>query len=405
MVGVDPHKKKHATVTMTQDAMVHSKFKFANSKRGYEEMLERVRAEMVRTGCRGVMFAIETGGHYWRNLAYFLEERSIPFRLINPFTLKRRREGRDLNKAKNDFQDAKVAAELLRTGEFTQTKLPSGIYAELRAAYNAYRRLVKERTHWLNLLQGLLDGIFPEFCQTFKDPAGRTALAVLSLCPIPEVIARMTEQEFVGIIKGGDAQPRIQTNKLYSLHRAARISIGVLPGSRSVSVEMSLLAEKLRLNAEQLKNIEKLLIGLVDAIEDSKYLLSIKGLGYITVAGLLAELGPVKYYQNARQLIKMAGSNPTESESAGKRGSRTPMSKKGRPGLRWCIWTAAISLLRHNQDFRSWVKKRRERPAQAHPLKNREVIGAAANRLLRLTYGLLKKQAMYRMPEPTLATA
>ena len=72
MVGVDPHQKKHAAVAMTQDAVAHTKFKFANSRQGYEQALERVRAEMAKTGCRGVIFAIETGGHYWRNLAYFL---------------------------------------------------------------------------------------------------------------------------------------------------------------------------------------------------------------------------------------------------------------------------------------------------------------------------------------------
>jgi len=60
---------------------------------GCEQALERARAEMLRTGCRGAIFAIETASHYWRNLAYFLDERGIPFRLINQFTLKRRREG------------------------------------------------------------------------------------------------------------------------------------------------------------------------------------------------------------------------------------------------------------------------------------------------------------------------
>jgi hypothetical protein len=145
--------------------------------------------------------------------------------------------------------------------------------------------------------------------------------------------------------------------------------------------------------------MEDLLVGLVDSIGDSQYLLSVRGLSYITVAGILAELGPLKSYQNAKQVIKMAGSNPIEAESAGKRGSHTPMSKKGRPGLRWCIWTAAISLLRHNADFRSWAKTRRERPMHAHPLKKKEVIGAVANRLLRLAYALVNKQALYRLPQ------
>ena len=94
MVGIDPHQKKHAAAAMTQDAVVCTKFKFANSRQGYEVALERVRAEMIKASCRGVIFAIETGGHYWRNLAYFLEDRGIPFRLISQFTLRRRRDGK-----------------------------------------------------------------------------------------------------------------------------------------------------------------------------------------------------------------------------------------------------------------------------------------------------------------------
>lgn len=399
IIGVDPHKKKHVAVAMTQDAVVHTKFKVNNSREGYEGLLKRARAQIVATRCRGVIFAIETGGHYWRNLAYFLDDQGIPFRLINPFSLKRRREGKDLNRLKNDFRDAEVAAELLRNGEFTSTRLPQGAYAELRAAYNAYRRLVKERARSINLLRGLLDGFSPEFCQVFKDPAGKTALAVLSLCPVPKVIAGLTEEEFVSTIKSGCQERGLKLEKLRAVHHVAQTSVGVCAGSQSLAIELFQLVQKLRLNREQTEKIERLLISLVNSIGDSKYLLSVRGFSYITVAGLLAELGPFSSYQNAKQLIKMAGSNPTESESAGKRGSRTPMSKKGRPGLRWCLWTAAVCLLRHNPDFREWARMRRERPVHAHPLKQREVIGAAGNRLLRLAYGLVTGQTMYRMPE------
>ena len=399
LMGVDPHKKKHAAVAMTQDAVVHCKFKVVNSRRGYGELLERARAQMVATGSRGVIFAIETASHYWRNLAYFLDERGIPFRLINPFTLKRRREGEDINRRKNDFRDAEMAAELLRTGKFIETRLPKGVYAELRATYHTYRRLVKEGARYTNLLKGLLDGLFPEFTEVFKNPRGKTALTVLSLCPVPRIIASMRLQDFVESIRKGFQGRAPKVQKLHALHSTARTSIGVDAAVESVSLELSLLAQRIRLNEEQIEKTEDMLVGLVDSIKDSQYLLSVRGLSYITVAGLLAELGPLSSYQNAKQLIKMAGTNPTEAESAGKRGSHTPMSKKGRPGLRWCIWMAAISLLRHNLDFRSWANQRRERPVHAHPLKNREVIGAAANRLLRLAYALVRKQALYRAPQ------
>jgi len=237
-VGVDPHKKRHAAVAMTEDLMVKIKFKFANSRSGFEEALERAQREMVTSGSRGVIFAIETASHYWRNFAYFLDENGIPFRLINQFTLKRRREGKDINRRKTDYRDAEVAAQLLGSGEFTETRLPQGVYAELRATYNAYRRLVKERTRITNLVKGLLDGLFPEFPQVFKDPCGQTALSVLSTCPVPKVIAEMTEEKFVNTIRARH-QGRPMRKKLLALHYAARSSIGIDAGAQSVSSEIS----------------------------------------------------------------------------------------------------------------------------------------------------------------------
>jgi hypothetical protein len=72
-------------VTITQDFTTLVKFKSDNSREGFEIALGRVRGEMVKAGCTGVFFAIETGGHYWRHPdpAYFLDEKDIPFRFAN----------------------------------------------------------------------------------------------------------------------------------------------------------------------------------------------------------------------------------------------------------------------------------------------------------------------------------
>ena len=398
IIGVDPHKKRHAAVTITQDFTTRDKFKFDNTREGLEIMLHRVRTEMMKSGCRGVMFAIETGGHYWRNLAYALDEQGIPFRFINQFTLKRRREGKDLNRRKNDYRDSEVAAQLLCTGGFTETKVPQGVYAELRTAHNAYRRLVKERTRIINLVKGLLDALFPEFTHVFKDPCGLTSMSVLSICPIPMVIAGMPDGEFVVFIEAAHHGRRLMRRKLRELRGIAKTSIGIEAGAHSVSAEISFLVEKLKLIRGHIQTIERTLVRLVDETEEGKYLLSIRGLHYIAVAGLLAELGCFKSYRSAKQMIKMAGSNPTESESGGKRRSRTPMSKQGRPILRYCAWTSVIPMLRLNPDFRAWAKERRERPAHANPLSGREVVGAALNRLLRLSFALVKNQTYYRSP-------
>jgi len=402
VIGVDPHKKRHAAVAITQDFANQAKFKFDNTREGLEMMLDRARVEMLKSGCRGVIFAIETGGHYWRNIAYYLDERGIPFRFINQYTLKRRREGKDLNRRKNDYRDSEVAAQLLCTGEFVESVIPQGVYAELRTSHNAYQRLVKERTRITNLVKGLLDALFSEFTRVFEDPGGLTALSVLPTCPIPRVIAGMTDDEFVATIDARHKGRRLMRKKLKALHYSAKTSIGINAGAYSLSHEIAFLVDKLELIRQQIRIMEGMPVKLVDETEEGKYLLSIMGLNYIAVAGLLAELGCFKLYRSAKQMIKMAGSNPTESESAGKKRSKTPMSKQGRPLLRYCAWTSVISMLRFNTDFRAWAKQRRERPVHANPLSGREVVGAALNRLLRLAFALVKNQTYYQDVKPVL---
>mgnify|MGYP001028239420 CR=1 FL=1 len=396
IVGIDAHKKKHAAVIKTPDAFTRAKFKVENSRSGFEELLERVQSQLTNTGCKGAIFAIEAGSRYWRTVAYFLEERELPFRLISPFTLKRRREGEDIDRRKNDYRDADMAAELLRTGKFTETRLPQGNYADLRAAYHTYYSLGRERSRATNLLSALLDGLFPEFHTVFKDVSTKTALSIMATYPCPHTITRMTMEKFMDTMLAKYKGQHILRKKLSQVYQAAQHSVGIQAGAGVLSFEISLLVERIRLLTEHRRKVEDLIVALVEWIPESKYLLSVPGLGHLTVAGILGELGPLTHYRNAKQLIKMAGINPTQSDSADKKASRTPMSKKGRPLLRYCLWEASLNILNHNEEFKAWAKQLQQRPLHQNPLKKREARGAVCRRLLWLVFALFNKRSFYQ---------
>jgi transposase len=403
LVGVDPHKRRHAVITMNQKAVVGTRFKISNDRRGFEQLLRRVKQEAEKAGTSGIIFAIEAGGHYWRNLAYYLEEEGIAFRLINPFTLKRAREGEDLNRHKNDYRDAIMAAELLRMGKFTETCLLEGDYAELRATDRCHQRLKKEQTRDINLLRGLLDGLFPEFCQVFKGPCGKSAMSVLSTLAEPQEIASLSVPEFIGRVRTNHQGP-LAVGKLKSLHQLASVSVGVRAGAEGVATEIGLVVERLRLLDAQIKKVERRMLELAGRLPEATYALSIPGLSRLMVGKLIARIGPLEDYRDAKDLIKLAGSNPTQSESAGKSRSHTPMSKKGRSDLRSLLWQAAMALLRKNDEFKSWARGMESRAAHANPLHKREILGAAMNKLLRLYFALVTKRQMYR-PATTLMVA
>jgi hypothetical protein len=52
IIGVDPHKRRHAAVAITQDFVTRDRFKFDNTREGLEFLLRRVRTEMVKSDFR-----------------------------------------------------------------------------------------------------------------------------------------------------------------------------------------------------------------------------------------------------------------------------------------------------------------------------------------------------------------
>lgn len=393
MVGVDPHKHKHAVVVKTQQAEVVAKFKVSVSWQGYTSLLRRVQPLAEERGNCAVIYAIEAGGHYWCSLAAFLLQHGQSFRLINPLTLKRHRDGEDLNRNKSDYRDAEMAAELLRTGKFTETELPSGVYANLRAAHRAYRRNQKQLSRLVNLVQSLLDVYFPEFQQAFRDVRGETALSVLQTGIAPSALAALKPEAWIKLVREHYPGRRLAVRKVLALQHLAQETVGVAAGALPVSEELQDLVVQVRVLQEQAEQWARRVEDLVRQTPEYGVLKTIRGLGVLTIAGLVAEIGPLGRFNCAQQLIKLAGTNPTLAESAGRQRSHTPISKMGRAGLRCCLWVAAMGLLRANPDFRAWAKRLRERPS--HPLKYQEVLGAVANRLLRVAFALIKTGQAY----------
>jgi transposase len=252
-VGVDPHKRQHTIVPRTPQAQVLSKFKIANDRAGFEELLRRCEKFRQQCGADSAIFAIEPGGHYWRNLAYFLKEHDQTYRLINPFTLKRQRDGDDLMHRKNDDRDADMAADLLGQGKYTWTALPEGKYAELRQAHETYQQLVAEVTQVKLQLTTALDSLFPEFTRVFKQLEGHTALTILRTCPNPFVIVTLTEAEFVRRLQAQHGEHRLMQAKVRALYRWAARSSGIRAEAeaRTQAVQLSGVKRSRRMLAER----------------------------------------------------------------------------------------------------------------------------------------------------------
>ena len=396
LAGVDPHKRMHAVVIQDFGGRVVTRFKVRNSAEGYTELWGELDAAVCKTGASGVVVGVEAGAHFWRNVMYYLDEKGVRCHLVNPYMLKRRREGQDLDRRKTDYRDAAMAATLVGEGSCSESTLPKGDYAELRVLYQAYRRCRKDHGRVVNQLHGQLDGYFPEFGEVFRDLRGKAARAVLGLGLRPAMIASMSEDEFANRVREAHRGPRLCIRKVRMVWQASLNSIGVKEGAAGAWLEIREMSQRETLLAEHIEELKRELAKLAMKVEEGKYLATIPGLGLVSIAGLVAETGPFENYGSWKGLVKLAGTNPTRSESADKAKRHNPISKKGRAGLRSCLWSSTLNVVRNNPDFREWCERLTHR--NVHPLKRREALTAAMNRLLRIGYTLVARKESYQAP-------
>ena len=134
---------------------------------------------------------------------------------------------------------------------------------------------------------------------------------------------------------------------------------------------------------------------IAEAVLKVKYvekLLAIKGVGIITIAGFVAEVGDIRRFRSPKQVQKYAGLELVEN-SSGKHKGRTRISKRGRRKLRKILYQVMIPLLSSNKEFREiynyYVTRLR------NPLKRRQAMIAVSCKLIRVFYAILTKGVEY----------
>ena len=144
---------------------------------------------------------------------------------------------------------------------------------------------------------------------------------------------------------------------------------------------------------QQLEAIQAALIDAFLTLPESDYLLSVHGLGVITAAKILSEIGDPGNYTNSRQLVKLAGTQPVPNTSGRKTRSKTPMSHKGRPRLRTALFFAVMRLVQVDQAFARDYLHLQTR--EKNPLTKMQALGVLMNKLLRILWALMQNRTFY----------
>jgi len=338
-----------------------------------------------------VMIGMEPTGHYWFNLAQYLKDLGIKIVLVNPFHVKRSKELDDNNPTKNDRKDPKTIAMLVKDGRYLVPYIPEGIYSELRTAMETRWHIVKQLNGIRNRVKRWISIFFPEFNKVFKDWEGQGALIALKEFPTPDKV----------LGKGTDAiAERWQRAKLRPLgkKRAARLtaaaeaSIGVREGLLAAENNLMMLLDDYEMKMRHLQQVMALVGQLVCQIPGIDRILNIKGIGLVTVAGFIAEVGDLDRFDHPKQIQKLAGLNIKEN-SSGKYKGKTTITKRGRRRLRALLFQVMMPMVAKNPEFRALHQYYTTRAN--NPLKKKQSLILLCCKLIRVIYALLKKQIAY----------
>ena len=393
VVGIDVGSEKHYFRAFDWRGIELTKkpFPFTNSMEGFNSFSNEIYSLMERFHLSETLVDIEPTGHYWFNLGQYMSGKSIKFVMVNPHHVHKSKELDDNSPSKNDCKDPRVIAGLVREGRYYYTYMPQGIYAELRNASNRRFTLVEEQTRIKNRLYRWISVYFPEYKGIYTQINAKGGLLILKEAPMPEDIIKLGIDGILEIWK----KAKLRANghkKAMVIYNAALKSIGYREGLVEARMEIRDLLEDHEQNEKRLKQINDLIENLALKIKNVEKLLEIKGIGIITIAGFIAEVGDIMRFDNAKELQKLAGLELV-ADSSGKHNGMTRISKRGRKHLRYLLIQAAISVVGKCEEFKEIHNYYTTR--NSNPLKKMQSIIAVACKLIRVFYAILAKGIDY----------
>jgi transposase len=310
--------------------------------------------------------------------------------LVNPYHVKKSKELDDNTPSKNDPKDAKTIGGLVREGRFSAVYIPEGVYGELRTLSNLRVQLVAKMNSVKNIITAILDEYFPEFETVFKNIDGKAALHILEQCPFPKGLKQLgitgIVAEFKKAVKRG-----VGVKRATRLYQAACNTIG-LPSNEGIKLKIRLCLDDFKSLNEQIENVEKEMEKQLIRSGLSEYLLSVKGIGIVSGAGLLGEIGDPSRFVSWKQIRKLAGFNLV-TESSGEKKGQQKISKRGRPLLRSYLYQIALVMVAKNKEFSELYRYLLNR--KENPLKKKQALIVIAIKLIRMILTLINRKEKY----------
>jgi transposase len=245
---------------------------------------------------------------------------------INPKAVDRYRDRHSVARKKSDAGDALVLAHILRTDRAAHRPLPadSELAQAIAVLARAQQDAVWERTCAHNKLRSLLREYYPAILAAFASQRGGIlrpeARTILAAAPTPAAAAKLTKAQLRKLLTQAGRQRGIdaEADRLHAVLRAQYLHHPQLVEG-AFGMQALALLRQLTVACSNADDLAAATVAHFDKHPDAEIITSLPGLGSLTGARVLAEIGDDRSrFADARSLKAYAGSAPV-TRASGKR--------------------------------------------------------------------------------------
>jgi transposase len=406
VIGMDIGNEFNAMCLMNKEGEVLSKYpRIYNTRKGFDFFAKTIEDTKKKKGFKDVLIGMEPTGHYWRKIAYFGQERGYEVRFVRTTALRHQRELDESSSAKSDVRDAVTIANITREGKYIDTIIEDGALRQLRTLAHVRERIQRYNTGSKHALKAVIDDYFPELKGIFWSMKAKGLWAVLENSPFPADVIELGLKGLTELIAKSTRRKESAAKKAAELYKAAKETVGLKQIGIADRYRAKMYLEEVKRSEEQLKDIEKQMKKLLEEVPYAKNIQSIPGVGALSCAVFLGELGNPSNFANPKQIIKYAGYDPQENDS-GQSIGRKRISKKGRWMLRKYLYFMSMRAIHRSAFFREYYQgKLKGSNRFGHPLKKKEALCAVAIKLIKVIFALLRDERIFTAKAPELALA
>ncbi|NLN50243.1 MAG: IS110 family transposase [Acholeplasmataceae bacterium] len=410
IAGIDVGKEFSEMVILSPANKVYARMKiFHDSFEKVDKAISLLKKAEKDFANRPII-AMEATGHYHKILFRALTQGGFEVVIINPIQTDCIKN-LGIRKVKSDKVDAKKIAILCRFQEFKTNSIPNETIDCLKNLCRQYYKMVDQLTVYKNKLISVVDQVMLNFTDVFKDISSKTALALLEKYPTPVNLLEADENEIISLISKNSRKSVKWATEKYNLLMQKAKEFKPLSISNQANVALiHININMIRVLENSIADIKNTILELID--DDKKQdipilaltlelLCSIPGIGLITAATILAEVGDFSAFQKPQKLVAYFGIDPSVNQSGKFEGNQNKMAKRGSRFLRRVIYTSALSNIRKKRNGELCNSVLYEYYQNKCISKPRMVaLGAIMHKLVKIIFAVLRDKKPFEIRNP-----